>query len=86
MKYNPITKKLFTDDNQLLKKMNCPLNIDWVKLEFYSSGSKLCNMCNKQIYDANTFSDLQLEEMFDAFPDTCVKIDLKSIIITRYND
>ncbi len=86
MKYNPITKKLFTDDNQFLKKMNCSLNIDWAKLEYYSSSSKLCKGCNKQIYDTNKFSDLQLIEMLDAKPDTCVKIDLNSIIITRYDE
>ena len=86
MKYNPITKKLFTDDNQFLKKMNCPLNIDWVKLEYFSSSSKLCNGCNKQIYDTNTFSDLQLVEIFNANPDSCVKVDLKSIMLTRHDE
>ncbi len=84
MKYNPITKTLFTDDNQLLKKMHCPYKMDWNNLESTSPTSRPCSTCQKPIYDAMQLSDNELLEVFKQNPDTCVKIDINSIIITNH--
>ncbi len=84
MKYNPITKTLFTDDNQLLKKMNCPFKMDWNNLESISPTSRSCTTCQKEIYDAMQYSDEQLLEMFKLNPDSCVKIDINSLLISTH--
>lgn len=84
MKYNPITKTLFTDDNQFLKKMHCPYKMDWNSLESLSSNSRSCYTCQKPIYDAMQLSDNELLEEFKQNPDTCVKININSIIITNH--
>lgn len=84
MKYNPITKTLFTDDNQFLKKMHCPYKMDWNSLKALSSNSRSCDSCQKPIYDAMQLKDEQLLEVFKQNPDTCVKIDINSIIITNH--
>lgn len=84
MKYNPITKTLFTDDNQFLKKMHCPFKMDWNSLESKSPNARSCTNCQKQIYDAMQFSDNGLLDLFKQNPDTCVKIDINSIIITNH--
>ena len=84
MKYNPITKTLFTDDNQLLKKMHCPYKMDWNNLESTSQTTRSCTTCQKPIYDAMQLSDNELLDIFKQNPDTCVKIDINSIIITNH--
>ena len=84
MKFNPITKTLFTDDNQLLKKMNCPYKMNWLELESTSLSTRSCATCQKPIYDAMQLSDNELLDIFKLNSDTCVKINLNEIIITNH--
>ncbi len=84
MKYNPITKTLYTDDNLFLKKMHCPFKMDWNNLKSTSPNSRSCTNCQKPIYDAMQLSDNELLDIFKQNPDTCVKIDINSIIITNH--
>ena len=84
MKYNPITKTIYTDDNQFLKKMHCPFMMDWNSLEAISQTTRSCATCQKPIYDAMQLSDNELLDIFKQNPDTCVKIDINSIIITNH--
>ena len=77
MKYNPITKKLFTDDNALIKKLNCPYRILWNELTSTESvGIRSCNICDKNITDTALLADKEILKLTKKDPAVCLKLDL----------
>jgi nitrogen regulatory protein PII-like uncharacterized protein len=58
VKFNPITKNLFTNSNVLIKKINCPFYIRWRGLSpTKTDGVRRCNLCEKNITDTNDLTD-----------------------------
>ena len=77
MKFNPLSKEIYTDQGKLIKKMNCPYEIKWDVLEVGdSSASRNCSICNQAILDTSNLSDQELLDITNQNPDTCLKIDL----------
>ena len=77
MKFNPVTKHLFTDDHQLIKKLNCPFNLNWEDLELTKSqGRKRCQLCNKEIIDTESMTESYLVQKMKQNPDLCLKVGL----------
>jgi hypothetical protein len=78
MKFNPITKELFTNNNEFVKKLSCPYKINWGELKETTDNlkSRNCSNCNHKIIDTTYFSDNELLKMVTQNPDTCFKIDL----------
>ena len=77
MKFNPVTKHLFTDGNQLIKKLNCPFNLNWEDLELTKSqGRKRCQLCNKEIIDTENMTESYLVQKMKQNPNLCLKVDL----------
>jgi hypothetical protein len=55
MKFNPRTQRLFTNEGRLIKRMHCPLRIDWAKLEMTSDpASRRCGICQHKVSDLDT--------------------------------
>lgn len=77
MKFNPLTKEVYTDDGRLLKKMNCPYRVSWNSLAPVSNSpaDKRCSMCNTRIIDTAGHTDESLAAIMQNDPDTCLKID-----------
>jgi hypothetical protein len=76
MKFNPITKSLYTDNGQFVKKLNCPYKINWEDMEVIDSTNRKCLNCDHMVVDTATLTDEQLFEMVRQNSSTCFKIDL----------
>ena len=77
MKFNPITKTLYTDDNQLIKKMYCPYpSLKWSDLSSADgSMDRFCDICESNVVETKEMSDESLLSLLQKNPDTCLKID-----------
>jgi hypothetical protein len=79
MKYNEKTKELFTDDGLLLKKMNCPENIDWKKMEKGKNDlERKCSICEKSVLDTSFLSDSEILHVMTMDKSICLKINVSS--------
>ena len=76
MKFDPITKEIYTDKNEFVKRMNCPVKMNWDNLEETNSTSRKCANCEQLIVDTKFLSDDEFLNVMIENPDTCLKIDL----------
>ena len=82
MKFDPITKEIFTDKNEFVKKLNCPYRMTWSNLEDTNSQFRKCSVCEKVIIDTNILTDDELVEIVKQDPNTCLKVDLNQNNLT----
>jgi hypothetical protein len=77
MKFNPTIKKLYTDENKLIKKMHCPYpSLKWGDLSSIDgSMSRFCSICESNVIDTKEYSDTALLQLLQEEPSTCLKID-----------
>ena len=77
MKFNPITNTLYTDNNDLIKKMHCPYSSlkwsDFTQIE--GSRNRFCAICESTVVDTCDMRDESLLELLQKDPQTCLKID-----------
>ena len=76
MKFDPITKEIYTDKNEFVKRMNCPYKMNWDNLEDTNSTFRKCANCDHLIVDTEFITDDDLLSMVRHNPNTCLKIDL----------
>ena len=77
MKFDPINEVLYTDNGELIKKMNCPYRIDWDDLPAStSSPNRNCSMCERQIIDTENRTDEEILNLMKKNPSTCLKVDI----------
>lgn len=77
MKYNPITKKLFTSDDLFIKKLHCPYGVNWSDLiHTENKHSRQCDICEKNIIDTKSFSEEEIIKLIHQGSAVCLKIDL----------
>jgi hypothetical protein len=78
MKYNIDTKELFTDTGLLLKKMQCPIDVDWEKMEPGKNDlEKICLHCNKSVLNTDFFTDEEVMFLLKRDGDKCLKVNTK---------
>ena len=86
MKFNPITKNLFTDNNVLIKKINCPFYIRWSGLPMTKAdGVRRCDLCEKNITDTYGLTDEVVAEMVRLDSTICLKVNLNQANIKVVN-
>jgi len=86
VKFNPITKYLFTDDNFLIKKLDCPYGISWSKLSPTGNESvRRCNICEKSITDTRGLADEVVLKMARNDSTVCLKVDVNQTNIRVVN-
>ena len=76
MKFDPLTKDIYTDKDEFVKIMNCPYKMSWDNLEATNSTFRKCANCNHLIVDTEGITDNDLLKIVIQNPDTCLKIDL----------
>ena len=76
MKYNPITRCLYTSDNHLIKKLSCSYHLDWNDLQSIDQKSKLCSICTKTVTDTVGLSEKEILRIIEVNPSACFKLDL----------
>lgn len=77
MKFNPITNKLYTDDNKFIKKMYCPYSsLKWSDLvHIDGSMDGFCNICESNVIETKKLKDDTVWQLLQDEPSTCLKID-----------
>ena len=76
MKFNPVTKTIFTDSGDFVKTMNCPYKVRWDNLEATTSSTRKCTSCDHSILDTAALTDEDLLHIVRQNPGNCLKIDL----------
>lgn len=77
MKFNPLSNRLFTDDGRLIKRLHCPVRVDWSGLRPGSDhSSRCCDVCRHQITDTALFTDEQILTILADNPEACLKVNL----------
>ena len=76
MKFNPLTKEIYTDKGEFVKTMNCPYKMSWDNLETTIINMRKCANCDHLIVDTEVLTDDELFKMVRQNPTICLKIDL----------
>lgn len=77
MKFNPITRRLFTDGSVPIKTLSCPYTMKWSGLRALGSGgARLCAVCERQIVDTAGMTDGAVLELVRQDESQCLKVDL----------
>lgn len=76
MKFDPLTKDIYTDKGVFIKTMKCPYKMTWDNLEITNSTMRKCTNCDHLIVDTESISDEDLLKIVRQNPATCLKIDL----------
>jgi hypothetical protein len=76
MKFDPLTKDIYTDKDEFVKTMNCPYKMSWDNLETTNSALRKCTNCDYLIVDTEALTDDDILNVVRQNPDTCLKIDL----------
>lgn len=74
MRFNPVTKKLYTNNNVLIKKLHCPFSMEWNKLSIVNENTRICSVCEKPIFDTGKLSDDAILSMVKTDPAVCLKV------------
>ncbi|MCH6199022.1 hypothetical protein MMU07_05515 [Aquiflexum sp. LQ15W] len=76
MKFDPITKDVFTDQGEFIKQLYCPYKMNWAALEGTDSNRRKCSNCDHFIINTEHLGDSELLKMVKQNPEVCLKIDL----------
>lgn len=76
MKFDPLTKQVYTDKGEFVKTMHCPFKMSWDKLEPINSTLRKCSNCDFLIVDTGVLEDDDILKIVRQNPDTCLKINL----------
>ena len=83
MKFNPLTKQLFTEDGRLIKRMHCPFRLDWRKLQLTEDvGARRCGICQHEVTDTALRTEEELLALLAEHPEACLKVDLNQPNLT----
>jgi hypothetical protein len=83
MKFNPVTKELFTDANELIKTLHCPRKMRWTELAVTrDSAHRHCHACAHVVLHTAEFTDEELLATVRADPSTCLYIQSGQANIT----
>ena len=76
MKFDPLTKQVYTDKGEFVKTMHCPFKMSWDKLAPINSTLRKCSNCDFLIVDTAVLADDDILKIVRQNPDTCLKINL----------
>jgi hypothetical protein len=83
MKYNPISKELYTNDGIFVKKLHCPLSKQWGELSQTNLlKGKMCDHCQSTVYDTSLFEDNEVVSLLQNNEHTCLKVNLNQSNLT----
>jgi len=78
MKFDPISKRIYTDNGELIKQMHCPYRMAWNDLIVVDEldSSRQCSVCDHGVIDTAKHNDKELLEMSQQDPNTCFKLSM----------
>jgi len=75
MKFEPISRWLFTDDDSPIKQLQCPMNRSWARMA-PAGGARQCDTCNHLVHDTGPLSDDEVADLVAKQPEACLKVSL----------
>jgi hypothetical protein len=83
MKFNPITKKLYTDSGELIKRLHCPLRMQWAQLRQNPvTPHRMCIACERTVLDTDDMTDAELLAKVQAHPSICLSVSARQANVT----
>ena len=77
MKFNPITRRLYTDGGEPIKHLNCPYRMAWDALvQTDEVAVRRCQKCERPITDTADMADEDVLTMVRTDPSACLKVSL----------
>lgn len=76
MKFNPVTRILYTDENTFIKKLSCPYNIVWEELSMNKSNNRHCDICSKDVIDIRYMDDNSVVDAVKKDASICFKVNI----------
>jgi hypothetical protein len=76
MQYNPLTKTLWDDDGNLLKKVHCPKAVSRDQI----SGGR-CRLCDHEVVPLDVLSEREALLLLRSKPDLCVSFRIDAPLI-----
>ena len=89
MKLDPLTKRLYTDDDVFLKQLHCPYRMSWNILEATGRDSvRLCTVCARNVTDTADLRDEDILSILKRDPAACLRVSLSqdNLRVIRSND
>ena len=84
MRFDPVSKRLSTDDGQFIKELHCPLQKRWDEMEPVGDGDRVrvCGSCRKNVHNLEGMSDAEVLDRFRWEREECVMLRLDSPNLT----
>lgn len=77
MRFNPLTRNLYTDGGRLIKKLQCPHGRRWEEqLQTGQTLVKYCDICDRNISDTSDLSDEDVLRLVSHDPDICLRVSI----------
>lgn len=77
MKFNPIRRRLYTDDLVFLKALDCPSTPRWeTPVGSEAPRDRTCATCDRVVVDTAVRTDREIADLLASDPDTCLKVSL----------
>lgn len=88
MQFNPISKRLYTDDGTLIKQLHCPLKMKWNALTLIKdiTIARECMNCSNQVIDTAFFSDDELVTKVKSNTELCLKVNINQSNLKLFSD
>ena len=86
MKFNPISREVFTDQGKFLKKLDCPYQMNWESMAKTAENQRICKVCERSVLDTEKLTDSKLSAILAEDPTTCLKINLDQHNLTLVSD
>lgn len=72
------TKELFTDGGELIKKLECPLRMNWDRLTVRSEGPhRSCAECERAVLNTAALSEEEVVSAVRSDPSTCLAVSAR---------
>jgi hypothetical protein len=68
-------QKIYSDDGRLLKSLCCPFGVRGAELQSAESRNPLCVSCNKNLINADYYTEHDLERILESDKTACVIIN-----------
>jgi hypothetical protein len=84
MQFNPITKDIFTDEGQFIKRLECPFKLSWEVLTPIQGTvrQKHCSQCESNVTDTDMLDDETLRLLVSQESTICLKVSLLQSNVT----
>lgn len=85
MKFNPVSKRLYTNDCRLIKKLECRFPVRWEEmLQTDNPVVRWCDICGDTVTDTASFSDEEVVDMVRRDSNACFKVSFDQANITVF--